>query len=130
MSLPLLERLGRFTPFVRKMQTHQGPTFTAGEANVRTPVAVAPQAAPDPIRDGFTPSRPAMVQIVTFGYDMGVTLDDPRFQVANYELDPTAARPRGRMSPDVQRQNIALPAHVAYGSMLANNYQAMPYWGN
>lgn len=123
-----MTRLGKFTPFVRKAELHQGPERTAAERNVRVPVQVFPQAAPDPVREGFTPSRHAVVQVVTYAYDMGIDLDDPRFQAANLIWDPTASMPVGRQTPWQQRQNIAAPAHVAYGSMLANNYQAQPYW--
>lgn len=128
MSLPLMERLGRFTPFVRKAQIHQGPTLTAAERNVRVPVDVYPQASPDPPRDGFVPTRHAVIQIATFAYDMGHSLDDPRFQAPNLEWNPIAAQPAGRQTPHTLRQNIVPPQHVAYGSLLAMNYQSQPYW--
>lgn len=124
-----MTRLSRFTPFVRKAQIHQGPMRTAAERNVRVPVGVNPQAAPDPPREGFVPTRHAVVQIATYAYDMGVSLDDPRFQTVNLVWDPAASVPQGRVTPFGQRQNIAQPAHVAYGAMLANNYQPDPYWG-
>lgn len=124
---PLLERLGRFTPFVRKAELHQGPTLTAAERNVRVPVSVAPQAAPDPPRQGFVPSRPAMVQVAVFAYDMGHSLDDPRFQAPNLEWSPVIARPAGRQTPHTLRQNIVPAQHMAYGSLLAMNYQPNQY---
>lgn len=128
MAPSLLERLGKFTPNVRKAQLHQGPTLTAAERNVRVPVEVFPQAAPDPPRVGFVPSRHAYIQVATFAYDMGHSLDDPRFQAPNLEWSPIVARPPGRQTPMGLRQNIATPAHVAYGSLLAMNYQPQVYW--
>lgn len=122
-----MERLSRFTPTVRKAQIHQGPTLTAAERNVRVPVGVAPQAAPDAPRQGFVPSREAMVQVATFSYDMGHSLDDPRFQAANLEWSPVVAQPAGRQTPMGLRQNVNVPAHTAYGSMLALNYRPSPY---
>lgn len=125
----LVERLGKFTPFVRKTQLHQGPLYTAAERNVRVPVGVSPQAAPDPPAQGLIPSRHAYIPVVTFAYDMGVTLDDPRFQQPNFAWNPIVARPPGRQTPVTLRQNIAAPAHVAYGSMMVMNYNPQPYWG-
>lgn len=123
----MLERLSKFTPFVRKDQIHQGPTRTAAERNVRVPVGVSPHESPDPVRDGAIPARPARVQIATFSYDMEQH-DAAHFQVANILHSPVVARPVGRQAPHVLRQNIDVAQHTAYGSMVAMNYHSSPYW--
>lgn len=124
----MLQLFRKFTPQVSKDQIHQGPVWTAAERNVRVPVGVHAHAAPDPPREGFTPSRPAMTQVVTFAYDTTVAMGDARFQAPNLVWNPVVARPPGRQAPHQLRQNIPVPAHIAYGSMLALNYQPSPYW--
>jgi hypothetical protein len=98
--------------------------LTAGEANVRVPVTVYPQEAPERGAQGgaygLIPSRPAQVQVVTFYHDQTRTQADS-FQATILGPAPHAAVPRGRMAPFGQRANIAVPPHVAYGSLFVQD---------
>lgn len=120
----MFRRLAKRTPFVVPDDTgYHGPTVTASERNVRVPVGGRHQAAPDPPAQGLVPARPAMVQVVTFSYDMNSSQDD-RFQTGDPEHQNRAWVPRGRMTPDGYRQNIGRAQATAYGSMVAMNYPA------
>lgn len=99
-----------------------GIRTTAGERNVRVPVIKPYQEAPDPIREGATPSRAAQVQVVTFARDMNASMGED-FILGNPDYYNQAWTPYGRQAPWAERANIAPPQHVAYGSL----FQYDPY---
>lgn len=102
------------------------PTMTAPSRNVRPLVRVSPQEAPDPPRQGDTPSRPAKVQVATFqnvAAILSVMRDNfipggiyaPQFGAAvNY----SHARGQGSkyVAPWMERTNIVRLEPRAYGS--------------
>lgn len=102
-----------------------GPSVTAAERNVRVPVQVYPHEAPDPIRQGDTPSRWAKVPVVTFqniAYILAQQKDNwgedmlwaPDHTAAvNYSVPYNS----GYISRWRERSNIAKDQAVAYGSM-------------
>lgn len=100
-----------------------GIRASAGEANVRVPVQKPFQEAPDPIREGATPARPAQVQVVTFSREFYDSHDSGAFIMGNPDYYNEAWTPYGRQAPWVERSNIAPPQHVAYGSL----FQYEPY---
>lgn len=112
--------MGRFTPFVTKRETSNGARRTMAERNVRVVEAIFPQAAPDPIRQGAVPTRPARNQVVTFFADMEVS-SDWRFQTQNPDYYAGASTVPGRNLPWDARVNIAVPQHVAYGSLFTQD---------
>jgi hypothetical protein len=99
--------------------------MTPGEANVRVPIQIAPQEAPDTPKQGLIPSRPAMVQVATYFHDTTKTQED-RFVAVLGAPAPRAAMPRGRQVAWADRSNIRVPPHIAYGSMFT---QADPIYG-
>lgn len=101
-----------------------GVAWTAGERNVRVPVEKPFQEAPDPIREGATPSRPAQVQVVTFANEMNASMAEDFTMGQGFpEFNDGAWTPYGRQAPWVERSNTAPPQHVAYGSL----FQYDPY---
>lgn len=95
---------------------------TPAERNVRVVEGIAPQRAPDPVRAGDTPTRPARVQIVTFlaiAPFKAVMKDE--FLVQQVAPNHLAATPRGGQLPLSERTNIARPAAEAYGSLFELN---------
>jgi hypothetical protein len=112
--------MGRFTPWAPKRETSNGPRRTIAERNVRPILGVFPQESPDPPRDGAIPCRPARWPIVTFSYDTQVS-SDWRFQTVNPEYYAGASVVPGRNQPWDARVNIAVPQHVAYGSLFTQD---------
>jgi hypothetical protein len=96
-----------------------GTVFTAGEKNVRVPILVLPQNAPDPERQGAIPARPAMNQVATFTYDMGWSFGAEDFTWGEnaHVTGELASMPYGRQMTWDERSNIAPPQHMAYGSL-------------
>lgn len=94
-------------------------TWTAGERNVRVPVQVNPQEAPDPIRQSDVLARPAMNQVATFSYDTASWEAESMVAgVDNANIEGVlASTPYGRQAVWNERANIAPPQHVAYGSL-------------
>jgi hypothetical protein len=115
-----LFRLGRHTPMVTVDEIPTGAHWTAAERNVRTPVGVFPQEAPDPIRQGATPgTRRASIPVVTFMFDMNASMMED-FRAPNVMHEPASKGiPRGRQTPEVMRQNIEIRNHIAYGSLFS-----------
>lgn len=100
---------------VIQSREHAAPTgTTAPEANVRPVVGVGHQRAPDPPRQGDTPSRPARMPIVTFGIHGPIMSNF--FRVRTRAPSHLARTPRGMQLPTVERSNIRRPAATAYGS--------------
>lgn len=112
-----------FGAIIRGREPHLGK-LTPGEANVRVPVRVSPQEAPEPGAQGgaygLIPSRPAMVQVVTFHHDQN-SPEAGDFRAVLLAPQPRASRPRGRMLPFGQRANIRVPSHAAYGSLFTSD---------
>lgn len=88
-----------------------------GIAQARPDVGVYPQEAPDPIRQGATPSRPARWPIAILTGIEPEAVAEGRFVAAILAPHPHAAMPPGRLTPDWQRANMRVPPHVAYGSL-------------
>lgn len=100
-----------------RRQVRRGPTLTAAQRNIRPVVQVYPQRAPDRIRQGDTPARPARVPIYTAQNRAGIkAVAGWPFLVRMRAPSPQASRPRGRQRPWVERSNIARPPSEAYGS--------------
>jgi len=97
----------------------QATTWTAAERNVRVPLNIGAQDAPDPIRQGAVPSRQAKIQVVTYAYDMGLAVGTEDFAWGdNVDIrGDLASVPYGNHLPWRERANIAPPQHVAYGSL-------------
>lgn len=104
-------------------------TWTAGERNVRVPVLINPQEAPDPIRQSDVPSRPARIQVATFSYDTasweaeGMAAGVDNANVAGV----LASTPYGKQATWNERANIAPPQHVAYGSLFYSDPSVYGY---
>lgn len=96
-----------------------------GIANVRPRVNVSPQEAPDPIRQGDTPSRPAVMPAIILTGMNPDSVAEGRFVASILSPHPHASYPRGRMTPDRSRSNIKVPPHIAYGSLFSD--QSAPY---
>lgn len=100
------------------------PTLTAAERNVRPALRVHPHEAPEPPRDGATPTRPARWPIVTFQNiaaiqavmqnEFGVPLWAPSPQAATTLVLGT--HPEG-VQPFRERANIDRGEYVPYGSI-------------
>lgn len=98
-----------------------GPTVTPTEVNTRTAVETYATRPTDPApRPG---ARPAMRQIAFFRHY--AKLWEDRFVRATVGPPPRAAVARGQMNPWGERANIAVPPHVAYGSLFI--VQGSPY---
>lgn len=95
-------------------------THFGGIANVRPEIGVFPQEAPDPIRQGDVPSRPAVMPIVVLTGIEPDAVAEGRFIAAIIGPPPHASFPRTRMTPDYGRTNIRVPSHVAYGSLFTS----------
>lgn len=108
--------MGFFTPQAVKRNAANQPQRSIAAKNVRVVEQIFPQEAPDPIRDGAVPTRPARNQVVTFFADMENS-QDWRFQATNPDYYAGASAVPGRMMPWDQRVNTAPPSHVAYGSL-------------
>lgn len=122
---------GRFTP-AAPQEDYGGPSLTwwPGEVNDQFPVRVFPQEAPDPSEMGGAygeiPARPAQNTVVLFHHEQNISMGPEDFVAAIPTVLPhTRAYPRGRMTADPQRANIARPAAVAYGSLF--QYASRPY---
>lgn len=104
---------------VHRRQVRIPPVMTAALRNVRATEHFSIQEAPDPIRQGATPARPARQQIVTWMSKASIRAvmeDDFRFSiVAPY---PGAQPLDGRQGPWDERINIHKRSAEAYGSLL------------
>lgn len=123
-----------FTPFVPQEPYEYGPIYMPGRLNVRVPVQKSVHAAPDASQMGGAygeiRSRPANVQVAT-------TLAPLEYQgelrfvygeignVGGY--NPAAWIPNGGMAPQIDRANIDVPAHVAYGSLFTSQTPTYGY---
>lgn len=114
----------RFNPFVRKrggLTMDEPPaqiTNFGGIAQVRPLVGVFPQEAPDSIKQGRdTPGRPARYPIAILTGIEPNAVAEGRFVAAIIGPHPHATYARGAMAADGERSNIAVPPHVAYGSL-------------
>jgi hypothetical protein len=112
--------------FLRRVQRGQqdrdvGPITTfGGIAQERPDLGVFHQEAPDPIRQGATPARPARWPIaVLTGIDPQLVAEG-RFVAAILGPHPHASFPLSRMTPDRLRTNIEVPPHIAYGSLFTS----------
>lgn len=84
-------------------------------------------ASPTPPAQGSeTPSRPSRWQFVGQFHDTWASVCEGRFVAIKVNQDPTASVPRGRLQPDVNRANLRVPPHIAYGSLFVGNDPA-PY---
>lgn len=93
-------------------------TRFGGIANVRPYVGVFPQEAPSPVHQGSeTPCRPARMPIAILTGSDPWKVEEGRFVSIIVGPSPQAAYPRGRQSASRQRVNIAVPPHIAYGSL-------------
>ncbi len=121
-----------YTPFVPQEPHEYGPVFMPGRLNIRTLVGGARHTAPDPSLMGGAygeiRSRPAQVQVAT-------TLAPMEYQAemrfvfgpsGNVDYNAGAWIPPGYMAPVVERANINVPAHIAYGSLFQ---QSNPTYG-
>lgn len=106
-------------------RVHHGVTWTPAERNVREDVIKPAQEAPDPIREGATPSRVARVQVATFAYDMGQAFGAEDFTAPDLNFRSTRQTPGRGMLPWQERANTAPPQHVAYGSLF--QYDPLTY---
>jgi hypothetical protein len=96
------------------------PTWTPATRNVRVPVGVSPQRAPDAIAQGSdTPSRRAVVQVATAFFDTSYDMEE-RFLPIDVLRVNNAWSPRGRQLPWIERANTVPPQHVAYGSLFVS----------
>lgn len=95
---------------------------TPAERNVRVTEAIGPQRAPDPVRAGDTPTRPAKVQIVTFlSIAPWKAVMRDQFLIEQVAPNHLAATPYGSQLPVIERANIRRPAAEAYGSLFELN---------
>lgn len=101
-----------------------------GIAQQRVYVGVNPQIPPDQPRQGVeTPSRPARMPIaILTGMDPQKVAEGSFVNGVIDSASPHAAYPLTRMMPDGTRVNIAVPPHVAYGSLFTS-YSGAPGGG-
>lgn len=102
-------------PILGRMERPAPTGLTSAELNVRPVEGVGEQRAPDPIRQGDTPARPARMPIVVFGTHRGPVATF--FGVRTIAPNHVAAIPKGRQLPTVERTNIRRPPAIAYGSI-------------
>lgn len=88
-----------------------------GIANERPELTIFPQEAPDPIRQGDTPSRPSRMPIAILTGIEPDAVAEGRFVVDIIHPAPHATFPRDRMTPQYPRSNVRVPPHIAYGSL-------------
>lgn len=93
-----------------------------GIAQQRVYVGVNPQVPPDQPRQGVeTPSRPARMPIAILTGMNPQAVEEGRFVHGTVShIPPHAAYPLSRQMPDGTRVNIAVPPHVAYGSLFTS----------
>lgn len=122
-----------YTPFVPQEPFEYGPVFMPGRLNVRVPEGGSRHAAPDPSLMGGAygegRSRPAQVQVATTLSPWGCAMED-RFvfgPLGNVEYTPGVKIPLGVMQPHVERANITVPPHIAYGSLFAQDQPTYGY---
>lgn len=96
-------------------------TRFGGIAQARPRVNVSPQEAPDPIRQGATRSRPAVMPIAILTGMDPESVAAGTFQAVMLHPHPHAAYPRTRLTPDRNRANIRVPPHIAYGSLFVDS---------
>lgn len=95
------------------------PTFSEDRLNVRPVEEMYPQEAPDPLRQGEVPSRPARMPVAvmtdptTFGYWTNDDFAGDKIVVRGIGAD----LPRGQQQSVGTRPNIHRPASLAYGSL-------------
>lgn len=122
-----------YTPFVPQEELEHGPVFMPGRLNVRVPVSKSVHKAPDPSlmggAYGEVPSQRAMIQVATtlapYEYQ-----GEMRFVYGvdgNVEYTPGVFLTQGVMEPTVERANIEVPAHVAYGSLFTQGNETYGY---
>lgn len=106
-------------PRVIREEYPRPPVFSLPQANVLATELVAPQRAPDPPRQGDTPSRPSRRQVfVSLGIDAYHAVMQDEFMVRMWGGPPQVGMPRGAMTPFVHHANIRSPQPVPYGSQI------------
>lgn len=110
---------------IRERQPFAGLDMYAAERNVRPIHDVYPQQAPDPVRQGDTPSRPARMPIVTFQAVadwLSVQRDDFAGDLwAPINLASTTTSPGGNTQAVLrwnERVNMERPMYEPYGSKM------------
>jgi hypothetical protein len=91
--------------------------LSAAARNVRAFEVIAPQKAPDPVRYGDTPARPARQQIyqsLAIAPIRAVMQDT--FLVRMDAPNPQAAMLRGNQQPWIERRNVQSFDPEAYGN--------------
>lgn len=116
-----------FTPFAKRKELRHGQgVITYGESNELHIEQVFPQAAPDPIRQGDTPSRAPRRQVAimsTRPHDWGYGISEDFIPNAESHLLLRRIMQAGRQTNvrsqnDVGvRPNIERPPAVTYGSL-------------
>lgn len=95
------------------------PVYTPSQYNDRPHETVAPQKAPDPIRYGDTPARPARMPIysVTTKRDWRAVMYDAQSGVVPKTMfDLAVSSPQGKALSWDERSNIDHDQPEAYGS--------------
>jgi hypothetical protein len=99
-------------------ETANATTFYPEARNERLTEAIGPQRAPDPIRAGDTPARPARMQFATYFAIRAIkSVMADTFKVRAVAPNHVAATPRGSQLAFTERTNIRRPPAQAYGSM-------------
>lgn len=111
----LAGRVDPGAPLIGRIERPAPTGLTSAELNVRPIEGVGEQRAPDPIRQGDTPSRPARMPIVVFGTHRAPVATF--FGVRTVAPNHVAAMPKGTQLPTVERTNIRRPPAIAYGSL-------------
>lgn len=116
-----------FVANVRKREVRMPPVLTGALRNVRPLVGGSRQQAPEPIRQGDTPSQPARVPIVTFFNIAGIrAVMNDDFYIGIIAPHPGAQTLGGRQAPWDERLNIHRKSAEAYGSLLT--VEPTDYW--
>jgi hypothetical protein len=105
-----------YSAFVRRRQPVEYPYRAAAQINARPLERTHPRPVYDPPKYSDTPARPAAMQVYA-SFRPNEYQSEQRYRTFLVPAPHIAQYPAGRQNPHVERTNIALPAHVAYGNM-------------
>lgn len=98
------------------------PVFAMPQVNARPAEIIGAQRAPDPPRQGDTPTRPARMPVyVSTAIDAyhAVMQDDFFVRLWGFGPAPQIAMPQGRMAAFADHGNIRSPQATPYGSQFS-----------
>lgn len=114
-----IRRVTEWLPWASTVIRREPPVDTGTTAalyNDETPLVSYPRQAPDEPRQGDLGHRSSRWPITFWRHDLEA-VDEGRFLIGIIAPQHRAGIPRGGMTPAYMRSNIAVPPHIAYGSL-------------